>query len=97
MKLGVEAAIVEGELVRGDVEIVAGRIASVGLAPKRGGGIAAPGFVDLQVNGYGGVDFAGADAAAYQLAGEALARRRCHRVSADVDHGSRGRAGRSSA
>ena len=72
MRLGVEAAIVEGDLVRGDVEIASGRIVSVGLAPTRGGGIAAPGFVDLQVNGYGGVDFAGADAAAYQLAGDAL-------------------------
>ncbi|HYK07290.1 MAG TPA: N-acetylglucosamine-6-phosphate deacetylase [Gaiellaceae bacterium] len=72
MKLGVEAAIVEGDLVRGDVEIASGRIVSVGLAPTRGGGIAVPGFVDLQVNGYGGVDFAGADATAYQFAGEAL-------------------------
>ena len=72
MRLGVEAAIVEGEVVRGDVEVAAGRIVSVGLAPKRGGGIAVPGFVDLQVNGYGGVDFAGADGVAYQQAGEAL-------------------------
>jgi N-acetylglucosamine-6-phosphate deacetylase len=72
MRLGVEGAIVEGDLVRGDVEIEAGRIVSVGLAPARGGGVAVPGFVDLQVNGYGGVDFAGADTTAYQLAGEAL-------------------------
>ena len=72
MRLGVEAAIVEGDLLRGDVEVADGRIVSVGLAPKRGGGIAAPGFVDLQVNGYGGVDFAAADAAGYSAAGEAL-------------------------
>ena len=72
MRLGVEAAIVEGRLLRGDVEVAAGRIVSVGLAPKRGGGIAAPGFVDLQVNGYGGVDFAAADATGYAAAGEAL-------------------------
>jgi N-acetylglucosamine-6-phosphate deacetylase len=72
MRLGVEAAIVEGELLPGDVEVADGRIVSVGLEPKRGGGIAAPGFVDLQVNGYGGVDFAAADAAGYRTAGEAL-------------------------
>ena len=72
MRLGVEAAIVEGQLLRGDVEVAAGRIVSVGLAPKRGGGIAVPGFVDLQVNGYGGVDFAAADATGYAAAGEAL-------------------------
>jgi len=72
MRLGVEAAIVEGDIVRGDVEVADGRIVAVGLAPARGGGTAVPGFLDLQVNGYGGVDFARADAAAYQLAGEAL-------------------------
>jgi N-acetylglucosamine-6-phosphate deacetylase len=72
MRLGVEAAIVERELLPGDVEVADGRIVSVGLEPKRGGGIAAPGFVDLQVNGYGGVDFAAADAAGYRTAGEAL-------------------------
>ena len=72
MRLGVEAAIVEGELLTGDVEIADGRVLSVGLAPKRGGGIAVPGFVDLQVNGFGGVDFATADAAGYRTAGDAL-------------------------
>ena len=72
MRVGVEAAIVEGELLRGDVEVVDGRIVSVGLAPHSGGGIAVPGFVDLQVNGFGGVDFAAADAAGYKAAGEAL-------------------------
>jgi N-acetylglucosamine-6-phosphate deacetylase len=72
MKLGVEAAVVDGVLLRGDVEIVDGRIASVGLASPNGTGIAAPGFVDLQVNGFGGVDFMTADAAGYRLAGEAL-------------------------
>ena len=57
MRLGVEAAIVHGELVPGDVEVVDGVVADVGLAAGRRGRIAVPGFVDLQVNGFGGVDF----------------------------------------
>jgi N-acetylglucosamine-6-phosphate deacetylase len=72
MKLGVEAALVDGTLVPGDVEIVDGRIARLGLAGRNGRGIAAPGFVDLQVNGFGGIDFLDSDAAGYRRAGEAL-------------------------
>jgi N-acetylglucosamine-6-phosphate deacetylase len=71
MRLGVAAAVVEGMLVAGDVDVVDGRIAGVGLAGA-GSGTAVPGFVDLQVNGFAGVDFAAADAAAYRRAGEAL-------------------------
>ncbi len=55
VKLGVAAAVVDGSLVRGDVEIVDGRIAAVGLAAGRSG-IAIPGLVDLQVNGFHGID-----------------------------------------
>ena len=73
-RLGVEAALVRGELVRGDVEISDGRVTAVGLNGKSGSGIAAPGFVDLQVNGFGGVDFFSADSDAYRTAGEALLR-----------------------
>ena len=72
MRLGVEAAIVDGVLLPGDVEVEDGRIAGVALGGKRGRGLAVPGFVDLQVNGFGGVDFGAADAAAYRRAGEAL-------------------------
>jgi N-acetylglucosamine-6-phosphate deacetylase len=72
VRLGVEAAIIEGALLPGDVDVVEGRLAAVGLGGDRGRGIAVPGFVDLQVNGYAGVDFASADAAAYRRAGEAL-------------------------
>lgn len=71
-RLGVEAALVGGELLLGDVEVVDGLIAGVGLNGTPGSGIAAPGFVDLQVNGFAGVDFFSADAEGYRRAGEAL-------------------------
>ena len=72
MRLGVEAALVDGTLVAGDVEILGGRVAGFGLASPNGRGIAVPGFVDLQVNGFGGVDFLTADTDGYRQAGEAL-------------------------
>jgi N-acetylglucosamine-6-phosphate deacetylase len=72
MRLGVEAALVDGLLIRGDVELADGRVGRVGLPSRNGRGIAAPGFVDLQVNGFGGVDFLDSDAAGYRRAGEAL-------------------------
>jgi len=72
MRLGVEAALVDGLLVRGDVEIADGRISGYGLASPNGRGIAAPGFVDLQVNGFAGIDFLRADADGYRRAGDAL-------------------------
>ena len=71
MKLGVEAALVDGRLVPGDVAVDDGRIRAVGL-DGIGRGIAVPGFVDLQVNGFAGVDFLGTDAAGFAVAGEAL-------------------------
>jgi N-acetylglucosamine-6-phosphate deacetylase len=70
--LGVEAALVQGELLPGDVEVVDGLVAAVGLNGSNGKGIAAPGFVDLQVNGFAGVDFFSADADGYRRAGAAL-------------------------
>jgi N-acetylglucosamine-6-phosphate deacetylase len=72
MRLGVEAALVRGELVAGDVDVEDGRIVAVGLAGCPRGRIAVPGFVDLQVNGYGGVDFLSASTDDYRRAGEAL-------------------------
>ncbi len=49
-----------------------GCVAAYGLASPAGHGIAVPGFVDLQVNGFGGVDLLDADASGYRRAGQAL-------------------------
>lgn len=75
MRLGVEAALVDGTLVPGDVAIEGGLVSAIGLARNGatgGTGIAVPGFVDLQVNGFAGVDFLGADTDGYATAGDAL-------------------------
>jgi N-acetylglucosamine-6-phosphate deacetylase len=72
VRLGVEAALVRGELVPGDVEVDDGRVVGVALAGGTRGRIAVPGFVDLQVNGFAGVDFLAASAEDYARAGEAL-------------------------
>src|SRR5438105_8999206 len=72
MRLGVEAALVRGELGVGDVDVEDDRIVGVGLAGGPRGLVAIPGFVDLQVNGYGGVDFLSASNDDYRRAGEAL-------------------------
>ncbi len=73
MRLGVAAAIVDGAMVRGDVEVHDGLVAAVGL--ERGGrGLAIPGMVDLQVNGYAGVDVLRAEPGELLELGRALAR-----------------------
>jgi N-acetylglucosamine-6-phosphate deacetylase len=72
VRLGVEAALVDGALLPGDVEIAGEEIVAVGLSAPGGRGIAAPGFVDLHVNGFAGVDFAVTDVAGYRHAGEAM-------------------------
>ncbi|MBA2280390.1 MAG: N-acetylglucosamine-6-phosphate deacetylase, partial [Acidimicrobiia bacterium] len=74
-RLGVAAALVDGARVAGDVEVDAdGRIAALGVAGAAGTGLAVPGFVDVQVNGFGGVDLTAADLDGYRTARAALAR-----------------------
>jgi N-acetylglucosamine-6-phosphate deacetylase len=48
VRLGVEAALIDGQLVPGDLEVLGGRVAGFGLSSPNGHGIAAPGFVDLR-------------------------------------------------
>ncbi len=75
MRLGVSAALVEGELLPGDVEVASGVVTGLGLERVPGAaGIACPGFVDLHVNGFAGVDLQTADADGFRRAGEALLR-----------------------
>ena len=85
------SAVVDGVLLRGDVEIV-GRAGRGGRL--NGGGTAAesaiPGLVDLQVNGFGGVDFAARTTLPTPRRRSAPRVRR-HRVPADLDHGARRR------
>ncbi|HVW48275.1 MAG TPA: N-acetylglucosamine-6-phosphate deacetylase [Solirubrobacterales bacterium] len=74
MRLGVAAALVGGEMLPGDVEVVEGHVGAVGLGGSGGRGIVAPGFVDLQVNGYAGVDFSTAGVEGWEAATAALLR-----------------------
>lgn len=46
-----------GRLVAGDIEVEQGHVAAVGVGGKSSSRIAMPGFVDLQVNGFAGIDF----------------------------------------
>jgi N-acetylglucosamine-6-phosphate deacetylase len=72
-RLGVRGAIVDGAYVAGDVDVADGVITSVGLPPGSHG-IAIPGFVDLQVNGFAGIDFAHATEEQWREANRELAR-----------------------
>ena len=73
-RLGVAVALVDGEAVVGDVRLDGDVVAGVGLPPGRGGGLALPGLVDMQVNGYAGVGLLTADAEAWRSAERAMAR-----------------------
>jgi N-acetylglucosamine-6-phosphate deacetylase len=72
-RLGVAAAFVNGSLVEGDVAVHDGEVVAVGLS-SLGTGIAIPGLVDAQVNGYAGVDLLHADVEEIIEMGRALLR-----------------------
>ncbi len=72
-RLGVAAALVDGRLVHGDVAVCGGEIEAVGLSGS-GRGLAIPGLVDAQVNGYAGVDALAADGEQLVQMGAALLR-----------------------
>jgi N-acetylglucosamine-6-phosphate deacetylase len=74
MRLGVAAALVEGTLVEGDVLVDSGRVRGVGLGGGGGRGLAVPGFVDWQLNGFGGIHFATAEPQDYRRADEVMSR-----------------------
>ena len=74
-RLGVTAALVDGEMFAGDVSLADGSIESVGLPVGEGAkGVAVAGFVDLQVNGFAGVQFIEADSHEMSRAARALGR-----------------------
>jgi N-acetylglucosamine-6-phosphate deacetylase len=73
VRLGASAALVDGKIVDGDVTIEDGAVAAVGVSPAGAGGIAVPGFVDVHVNGFAGVDFMHTDVDGYRRAAEAMA------------------------
>lgn len=76
-RLGVHAALVDGVLVPGDVEVDpdSGAVVTTGLAGGAGRGVAVPGLVDLQINGFAGVDLRHSDPAGYAVVAAALAER----------------------
>lgn len=74
-RLGVAAALIAGERVTGDVALRGGTVDAVGLTTgRRARGIAVPGFVDAQVNGFAGVHFTDAEPEGLHRAGDAMAR-----------------------
>jgi len=73
VNLGVQAALVDGVVIAGDVDIADGSITRIGVMPAGAGGLAVPGLIDVQVNGFAGVDFTTAEPEDYHTAAAAMA------------------------
>jgi N-acetylglucosamine-6-phosphate deacetylase len=73
MRLGVRESLVDGRRVPGDVVVEDGAIVAVGAAPAGPRHVAVPGFIDVQVNGFAGVDFSTCDVDGYRVAATAMA------------------------
>jgi N-acetylglucosamine-6-phosphate deacetylase len=73
VKLGVRAALVDGAIIPGDVTVEGDRISRVGVQPAGLGGLAAPGLIDVQVNGFAGIDFTTASPDDYDAVAAAMA------------------------
>jgi N-acetylglucosamine-6-phosphate deacetylase len=73
MRLGVKAALVNDRLVEGDISVEDGRIAAIGRSPAGRSGVAVPGFIDVQINGFDGVDFTTAGPGDYAHVAQQLA------------------------
>ncbi len=72
--LGVAEAMIDGIVVPGDVLVDDGVVTAMGVLPAGRSGLAVPGFVDVQVNGFAGVDFTTADLDGYRTAAQAIGR-----------------------
>jgi N-acetylglucosamine-6-phosphate deacetylase len=74
MQLGVTAALVDDTLVPGDLRVESGQITEAGVPPAATArGTAVPGFIDLHINGFAGVDFLTCEPDDYGRVGRALA------------------------
>lgn len=72
--VGAAEVLVDGTIVAGDLLLDDGVIVDV-VPPRPGAhGMAVAGFIDVQVNGFAGVNFTTADRPGYALAGAAMAR-----------------------
>ena len=98
MRLGVEAALVGGELVPGDVEVVDGDDrAATGSRGRTVAGSPRPGSSTCRSTASRGVDFLGADARRLRPGRRGAARDRRDGVPADVHHRAGGRPARRAA